>query len=100
MEDSLSEDGLVERLRDGFENRFLDSPASTTKSLKAEFEELSFRPTISVILTTITSNFIAEKNEATVAFFLLLGENVVGLFGKLLLFIQMRTSEQIYIVKA
>uniref|UniRef100_A0A915PNQ4 Uncharacterized protein n=1 Tax=Setaria digitata TaxID=48799 RepID=A0A915PNQ4_9BILA len=46
-EDSLSEDGLVERLRDGFENQFLDSPASTTRSLKAEFEELSFRPTIS-----------------------------------------------------
>ncbi|VDM95341.1 unnamed protein product [Thelazia callipaeda] len=46
-EDSLSEDGLVERLRDGFENRFLDSPASTTRSLKAEFDELSFRPTIS-----------------------------------------------------
>uniref|UniRef100_A0A8R1XW52 Uncharacterized protein n=1 Tax=Onchocerca volvulus TaxID=6282 RepID=A0A8R1XW52_ONCVO len=47
-EDSLSEDGLVERLRDGFENQFLDSPASTTRSLKAEFEELSFRPTISI----------------------------------------------------
>ncbi|VDM91703.1 unnamed protein product [Litomosoides sigmodontis] len=46
-EDSLSEDGLVERLRDGFKNQFLDSPASTTRSLKAEFEELSFRPTIS-----------------------------------------------------
>ncbi|VDM09471.1 unnamed protein product [Wuchereria bancrofti] len=47
IEDSLSEDGLVERLRDRFENQFLDSPASTTRSLKAEFEELSFRPTIS-----------------------------------------------------
>ncbi|KAK6111502.1 hypothetical protein QQG55_43900 [Brugia pahangi] len=47
IDDSLSEDGLVERLRDRFENQFLDSPASTTRSLKAEFEELSFRPTIS-----------------------------------------------------
>ncbi|EFO21569.1 hypothetical protein LOAG_06920 [Loa loa] len=47
IEDSLSEDGLVERLRDRFENQFLDSPASTTRSLKAEFEELSFRPTVS-----------------------------------------------------
>ncbi|VDK42985.1 unnamed protein product [Anisakis simplex] len=33
--------------RDNVDNRFVDSPASTTKSLKAEIEELSFRPTIS-----------------------------------------------------
>uniref|UniRef100_A0A915BB95 Uncharacterized protein n=1 Tax=Parascaris univalens TaxID=6257 RepID=A0A915BB95_PARUN len=47
MEDSFCEDHLIQRLRDNDENRFVDSPASTTKSLKAEIEELSFRPTIS-----------------------------------------------------
>ncbi|KHN84100.1 hypothetical protein Tcan_16922 [Toxocara canis] len=47
MEDSLCEEQLVDRLRGNDENRFVDSPASTTKSLKAEIEELSFRPTIS-----------------------------------------------------
>lgn len=56
MDESLSEDHLVKKLQHFEDNRFIDSPASTTRSLKAEIEELTFRPTISVIISSQIHN--------------------------------------------